>query len=120
MKLQPSPPLDDFGTDWYLSDDKKVYILKWQVMFGYRIRAGYVRTLYGFCQLDICCGDSEEAYDIMLEKIKTIIEHNGPENPFKDIPRFSDIKPYFNDANFVNTIDELYQRAIQAKEHHNG
>lgn len=86
-----------------------VIIGKYQVAFGYRIRAGFV---HGSCyELDLCCGSSKKDYEELLDKVKIIIAANPMNEPFKGIPSFSSIKPYPKDDDFMLTIDKLVENA---------
>lgn len=89
------------------SPDLKIWLGKWPVAFGYRLRGGYTTDLIG-CNLDICCGPLTKFYDELFEKVIAIINKNGPANPFANIPPASVIKPYYNDIDFCNAIDSLF------------
>lgn len=86
--------------------NNNIEIGKYRVMFGYRLRAGDVDS--DCCDLDICCGAEEHHYKEMEHKIMTIMA-SQPEDPFKGIPSFSKVKPYFNDEEFCNIINKLYE-----------
>lgn len=82
-----------------------------RVIYGYRLRAGYIDdgTWY---DLDICCGDKDEVYNEMFEKVCTIVKYNFEHElpPFSGIPSHSHIKPYPKDPQFCETIDKLYEK----------
>ena len=94
-------------TDMYFSEDNSIFISKYRVMFGYRLHAGFIDTMGSYFELDICCGIEPENYSNLFNKIVSIISKNGSEDPFKDIPKWSDIKPYMNDLSFIKIIEDL-------------
>jgi len=96
-----------------IDEDLEIFLGKFRVMFGYRLRGGYLGECY--CELDICCGSESEIYDSMLNKVKEIIKYNVSQNkePFKNIPTYSKIKPYFKDEEFLSKINDLYNQAFK-------
>lgn len=94
-------------TDMYFSEDKTIFISKYRVMFGYRLHAGFIDTMDSYFELDICCGIESEDYSNLFNKIVSIISKNGSEDPFKNIPNCSNIKPYMNDLSFIKIIEDL-------------
>ena len=112
LHFRPIPSDEEHGmTDQVVLED--IIISKYRVLYGYRLRAGFIE--YPCCELDIWCGAKKEDYDTMDEKIRSIIVHNIKNNkdPFQDIPRFSIIKPYFNDEKFLAKIEKLYLASLK-------
>lgn len=112
-----TPMIPDTGDEYGISEryvstpllsNVSIEIFKFRVMFGYRLRAGY--TGYMSSELDICCGAQPKAYEEIFTKVVAIMISNGPENVFKNIPIMSKIKPYYNDNQFLDTIEELYSK----------
>ena len=81
---------------------------KYRVMFGYRLRAGWVGNEW--YELDICCGAVKKTYDDLFTKVKAIMEWNHAKgrNVFASIPPMSQIKPYDKDDEFLDTLEALY------------
>ena len=98
----------DMEYEPYYSFKEHWYVAKWRVLFGYRLRAGIVGS--ATTTLDICCGPLDKYYDKLLKQVTAIMIHNynNHENPFKGIPPHSEIKPYYNDDDFLNHISSLY------------
>lgn len=113
MDLKIAPRED--GHDLFLRriwPEANVEIGKYRVMYGYRLRSGYIDE--DFVELDICCGRDRNAYNEMQNIVLTIMNYNGPENPYKDMPPYSRVKPYWNDAEFVHEMKRLYNVALAA------
>jgi hypothetical protein len=90
-------------------------IQKYQVMFGYRLRAGYLPDMEeSGSELDICCGANELAYNMMFDMVTNIMLANVKSklDPFTNIPRFSKIKPYWKDAEFLIKMNNLNINAV--------
>lgn len=83
------------------------FIGRYPVMFGERLRAG--KMFSGACDIDVCCGDSKEAYDKLRLIYGAKIERNRKEGKpiFSGLREKSDIKPYFNDPEFVEWLTNL-------------
>lgn len=98
--------VDEYESQTYTYRRNNIEIFRYRVMFGYRLRAGFIGRLSS--ELDICCGAQDLHYNDLLTKIATIIINNPVSNPFKNIPMISKIKPYFNDDEFLDIIEGLY------------
>src|SRR5688572_28895435 len=94
-------------TDAIYSTYKNLWVGKLKMLFGYRLRAGYLNNNL-CCELDICCGPLKKFYDELHHKVLLIINNNPLHQPFRNIPPSSKIKPYYNDIDFCNCIDDLY------------
>lgn len=100
MKFNPAP--DDDNNMIYqriLSEDGKIEIGIHPVMFGYRVRAGYVGDSY--VHLDWCGGDDHSSIEILYSIAKNILEDRGH---FKGVPSHSNIKPFYKDMEFMAEI----------------
>lgn len=83
------------------------------VLFGFRIRCGYVGSLQ--CCLDWCCGMSMPslvafyiaAEALLTDRMKSHPERIGSLELFFGIPGTSDVKPVYLDQRFVDRIDAL-------------
>ena len=78
------------------------------VMFGYRVRAGYVSGM-GF-ELDWCGGADQGQVELLYSIAKNILESKGS---FEGIPERSNIKPFFNDQEFVNCVGSLVTKPLE-------
>jgi len=91
-----------------VSEDGKIEMGIYPVMFGYRVRAGYIGSM--FCELDWCGGDDQAQLEILYSIAKNIIEHN---NSFEGVPTNSIIKPFYKDAEFVKKINSLVTQPLE-------
>lgn len=78
------------------------------VLFGYRVIAGFYNDTG--VQLNWCAGDSQEQVITLFRAMKSILcaraepEKNMEYSLFRDLPRVSNIKPYFNDPEFCDWL----------------
>lgn len=86
----------------YIDEKHNVEIGIHMVMFGWRIRAGYIGDCW--CQLDYCCGNDPRMVQYMLSVCKSILEKNNCD--FDIFPR-QDIKPIINDPVCFIKLTEL-------------
>lgn len=82
-----------------------VWIGRCKVMYGYRLRIGIMRDLYSCCDKDLCCGLLQKNYNWLLIRAMKIIEADRVD----EIPPQSNIKPYMQDEQFLEYIDDLYR-----------
>lgn len=82
-----------------VSEDGKIEIAIHPVMFGYRVRAGYVGNTY--VHIDWCGGSDHSAVEMLYSIAKNILENTGS---FKGIPSHSKIKPYYKDVDFMAEV----------------
>lgn len=85
-----------------VSEDGKIEIAVHPVMFGYRVRAGYVGR--GWTEIDWCAGDKHPHVEFLYSVIKNILENKGN---FEGVPTHSNIKPYYKDLEFVDAVVKL-------------
>lgn len=87
--------------------DGKYFIGKYNVMFGSRVRGGYLGD--GCCDFDVCCGTNTVLMDKVIEIYKAKIEKNISENkaPRTDLLTMSQIKPIFNDLEYMQWLVKL-------------
>ena len=116
MKFQNAPN-DVTNTGLILrvvSETGQVEVGVYPVLFGYRIRAGYVGEPY--CMIDWCCGDSEQMLHSHYISLLLIL-HRREEDAccFEGIPRSSSIKPCWKDKAFTSSLTALLleDQAIQ-------
>lgn len=85
-----------------VSDDGKLELGIWPVLFGFRVRAGYVGRLV--CEVGWCCGKEhavlERAYNLCLHLLELGI-------PFSEIIPHTAIKPVFSDPGFMLWVEKL-------------
>lgn len=89
------------------SENGLITIGVFKVIFGYRIRAGFTKDLFG-CYFDWCAGGDwsnvERLYSIALAILSQREEN---EDCFLGIPTVSKVKPFFNDTEFMKCIMKL-------------
>ena len=77
-----------------------------RVMFGWRVRAGFVNS-FGGCELDWCAGgnwnDVERLYSLCLAILSKRDENH---ECFKGIPLYSQIKPFYMDRSFLEIVSK--------------
>lgn len=80
-----------------------VEISVYPVMFGFRVRCGFVGE--EACELDWCAGnkwdDVQRLYSIALAILSKRTENTSC---FENIPRISNVKPFFLDEDFTKTV----------------
>jgi len=91
-----------------VSEDGKIEMGIHPVLFGYRVRAGYIGDMaYKF---DWCGGDDQSQVEMLYSIAKNVLEHK---NGFEGIPPCSKIKPFFNDKEFVKEIESLVIKPLE-------
>lgn len=87
-----------------ISENNLVEIGVYKVIFGFRVRGGFVDDKFSVV-LDWCCGSDwsnvQRLYSI-LASILSKREENR--HCFKDLPPFSKIKPFFMDEEFTKIV----------------
>ena len=91
-----------------VSEDGNIEMGIYLVMFGYRVRAGFVGN--GIYELDWCGGDEQTQLELLYSIMKNILEARGN---FRYVPPSSVIKPFFNDHDFVYRINELVSKPLK-------
>jgi len=90
-----------------VSEHNLIQMGVYPVNFGHRVRAGFVDDKYGVL-LDWCAGgkwkDVERLYSL-LHGILSAREENDA--CFHGLPGHSNIKPFYNDPEFVNAVFPL-------------
>lgn len=89
------------------------FIGKHRVLFGYRLRAG--KLYAGVVDIDLCCGDSEPAYQGAFRLYKGVMERNLEQKRpiFEGLPPMTEIKPYFKDPKFMKWYAELAEELAE-------
>lgn len=108
--------MEEFAEVQYCFDTKPaIFLGRRRMIYTWRLTGGYIAD-YFFSEskywaspyiLDICCGEMMQYFNFMQGVVKYIMSKNPRDNPFKDIPRWCDPKPYFNDQDFMNKILDL-------------
>lgn len=108
-RMTPNPGLEHR----LVSTCKKIEMGAWPVMFGVRLRAGFIGT--GTCEIDWCMGQHEAVLSAFYHLLKGYIEtFEQGENPFENLPGTSEVKPVWNDEKFMKRIkQELESRVIE-------
>ncbi len=107
MKFKAAPDNQLFClSNFVVSENNLVYIGVYPVIFGYRVRAGFVDDLTT-CRLDWCAGGVWEDVERLYSLCYSILE-NRDENTscFDEIPAYSERKPFYNDLKFVTTLNK--------------
>lgn len=102
----PNDPVQTGIIDRVVSETGLVEVGVYPVLFGYRIRAGYVGD--PMCIIDWCCGDSSKmlhSHYVALLLILRRREESG--GCFHGIPRTSAIKPCWKDKEFCNDLSRV-------------
>lgn len=100
------------NTDVYfqrlISEDGKIELGVYPVMFGYRIRAGFVGS---FCsEIDWCGGNDQMQVELLYSIAKNILESKGN---FNELPICSKIKPFYKDDEFVEFINSMITKPLE-------
>jgi hypothetical protein len=89
-----------------VSEGGTVEIGVYRVMYGYRVRAGFVGDMS--CRLDWCAGanwiEVESLYTMCLQ---ILMGREESSSCFADIPPCSTVKPYRNDHEFLRRVAAL-------------
>lgn len=91
-----------------VSEDGKIEMGIHPVMFGYRVRAGYVGLM--IYEMDWCGGDDQTQLELLYSIAKNILENK---NSFDGVPPISMIKPFYKDDNFVKHIESLVTKPLE-------
>lgn len=109
MKFNPAE--DDDTNLLYnriVSEDGLIELAIHPVIFGYRVRAGYVGDEY--VHLDWCGGDNQGQVELLYSIAKNILENTGS---FKGLPGSSKIKPFYKDPDFLIKITGLTTEPLE-------
>ena len=105
---------DEWDVRRWSCADGQAHILTYRVMYGYRLRAGDIRTVYSYdvdwCMGDIAIGGPQCTW--LRESLCRLIEANVSrgESLFADIPGCSRIKPLQNDPDFLQELVRQLER----------
>ena len=102
MKYIKKDDLKNELSNRYEYEDGKIEFGIYKVLFGYRIRAGFVGS--SSCEIDWCCGDNNFHVSFLYNLVKEYLESFEGSNPFLELPICSKIKPYYKDEDFMNII----------------
>ena len=91
-----------------VSEDGKIEIGIYPVIFGYRVRGGYVGNMW--CEIDWCGGADQSQLELLYSIAKNILEDKGT---FSGLPTVSRIKPFFKDDEFVTHINAMTTKPLQ-------
>ncbi len=92
-----------------ISNDGRIEMGIHPVLFGYRVRAGYVGDVY--YHLDWCGGDNQAQVEMLYSIMKNILISR---NDFSGIPSNSKIKPFYNDLEFCRITDKLITGQLES------
>lgn len=107
MKLNSAPD-SEYYFERLVSEDGKIEIGIYPVMFGYRVRAGFIDA---FCsEIDWCGGADQTQVELLYSIAKNIIEHQGD---FTNMLMSSEIKPFYNDTEFTSHITSLTKAPLE-------
>ena len=91
-----------------ISDDGKIEMGIYPVIFGYRIRAGY--SGYMHYEFDWCGGDDQSQVELLYSIAKNILENK---NSFDGVPMCSRVKPFYKDKEFIKHIESLVTQPLE-------
>lgn len=108
MKFIQKPNNEWTGwTHYRVSEKGLVHVGVYRVMYGHRVRAGFVADKMG-CTLDWCGGanwkDVERLYSLC---IGVLSRRDETPNCFEGIPQYSIIKPFYLDERFTRKVIKL-------------
>lgn len=95
-------PIPDRHTDllFNIVSDGKIEMGIHRVMYGYRIRAGYVGE--GWVNWDWCCGDNSFLVSLTYGVARTLLTEGVD---FQEVPSHSKVKPWNKDEAFMWALD---------------
>ena len=106
MVLKPSEDIEGMSHILY-SGNAVVFMGVYRVMYGWRVRAGFVRDINRFCILDWCGGgvwkDVERLYSICRA---ILLQAREDTDCFRGLPTVSLVKPFFRDMDFVRIVGQ--------------
>lgn len=82
-----------------ISEDNKIEIGVLPVIYGFRVRAGYVGA--GGCEIDWCCGNLQSMVELGYFVCKKLLSQGCS---FSDMPSSSRIKPFYKDMPFIEWL----------------
>ena len=94
----------------------KYFVGTYDVMFGKRMRGGYLFDLY--CGFDVCCGTDKA----LMDKVKTIYEKKVIKNMKEGkaandgLREMSLVKPAFNDKDYMKWLLEVAEEVGETNE----
>jgi len=109
MKLLPTEDTETLRKR-LISKDGSIEMGIYVVMFGFRVRAGYIDSHWGECvmyELDWCGGADYVDVMVLYNICKSIISNSKAGKAFNGVPRCSEVKPFYKDATFLNTVVDL-------------
>jgi hypothetical protein len=83
------------------SPDGKLFMGVYSVLFGARIRAGYVGS--PVVLIDWCCG---EQLPIVALTYHMLLQHVEAGGTLEELPSVSTIKPWYNDGDFIAELEQ--------------
>ena len=105
MKFHKAPPTEDLFLR-VVDETNTIQVGIYPVLFGYRVRAGRVDDKWGV-NLDWCCGADFEFILWLYRACITLLSSREPDTCFDGLPPISQIKPAFNDKDFMVQIITL-------------
>lgn len=106
LKFKETQPTEETGFLYQMiSECGKVEIGIFPVIYGFRVRAGYVGD--GSCRLDYCCGNSQIMTEILFSMVKNVLEQREAGRSLWIFPK-QVRKPFFqNDHEFTEFISMI-------------
>jgi len=86
----------------YANEDETYFFGVYEVIFGYRVRAGELGSPY--LHLDWCCGNNWPFVEAMHCVMKCVLENDVD---LTNVPTVSKLKPAFNDLEFMTLLLSL-------------
>ena len=107
MKFESVPDNENYYQR-LVSEDGKIEMGVHPVVFGYRVRAGF--TNRDWVEMDWCGGDDQGQVELLYSIAKNILESKGN---FSGVPMNSNIKPFYNDPQFVELINSMTTKPLE-------
>lgn len=90
-----------------VSENNEIEFGIYPVLFGYRVRAGYIGDNTFF--IDWCAGDDQKVIELLYSILKNILESD---TDVRRLPTSSKIKPFYNDVEFTSLINSLVTKPL--------
>lgn len=86
-----------------LSENNVVEIGIYPVMYGYRVRAGFVSDPV-WSMIDYCGGNDQVNVEILYGAVLKLLENRTEQNPFIGLHANNRIKPFYRDEQFMKWL----------------
>ena len=114
-------PEDFTEVEFCFETKPAIFLGRRLMLFDHRLTGGFVEDWF-FPErkkwpapfvLDISFGDKMLFYFMIQSTVKYLIEKNPRDDPFRDIPRYSNIRPFYNDPVFMDRMNFLLAKTLE-------